>query len=35
MTPEERERFRQRVRDRFGVDPGAGSSHMLDPEDRT
>jgi hypothetical protein len=26
MTPEERERFRQRVRDRCGFDPAAGES---------
>jgi hypothetical protein len=26
MTPEERERFRQRVRDRCGFDPSAGES---------
>src|SRR4029453_8855766 len=26
MTPEERERFRQRVRDRCGFDPGGGES---------
>jgi len=26
MTPEERERFRQKLRERIGVDPGAGPS---------
>lgn len=29
MTPEERERFRQRVRERCGFDPGAGDSQTL------
>jgi hypothetical protein len=27
MTPEERERFRQRMRERCGFDPSAGESH--------
>jgi hypothetical protein len=26
MTPEERERFRQRMRERFGFDPPTGES---------
>jgi hypothetical protein len=27
MTPEDRERFRQRMRERFGFEPSAGASH--------